>query len=117
MYLVITFSPFFPPPPQHTDLCQYMDRHPGGLHPDNVKVRHTPRRRTPHHHSPAQLAPPEHRLKQSPAVLGGRVFTHAGTLGVLLVWWVVGWWRAEEQVQPRTGAGGANTGDGVNEAS
>lgn len=24
---------------QHTDLCQYMDKHPGGLHPDNVKVR------------------------------------------------------------------------------
>lgn len=23
---------------QHTDLCQYMDKHPGGLHPDNVKV-------------------------------------------------------------------------------
>uniref|UniRef100_A0A4W5N8H1 Cyclin-dependent kinase 14 n=1 Tax=Hucho hucho TaxID=62062 RepID=A0A4W5N8H1_9TELE len=22
----------------HTDLCQYMDRHPGGLHPDNVKL-------------------------------------------------------------------------------
>ncbi|XP_070299898.1 cyclin-dependent kinase 14-like [Salvelinus sp. IW2-2015] len=22
----------------HTDLCQYMDRHPGGLHPDNVKI-------------------------------------------------------------------------------
>uniref|UniRef100_A0A8C9XS81 cyclin-dependent kinase n=1 Tax=Sander lucioperca TaxID=283035 RepID=A0A8C9XS81_SANLU len=21
----------------HTDLCQYMDKHPGGLHPDNVK--------------------------------------------------------------------------------
>ncbi|KAJ6666705.1 hypothetical protein lerEdw1_020429 [Lerista edwardsae] len=24
----------------HTDLCQYMDKHPGGLHPDNVKVGH-----------------------------------------------------------------------------
>lgn len=23
---------------QHTDLCQYMDKHPGGLHPDNVRV-------------------------------------------------------------------------------
>lgn len=23
---------------QHTDLCQYMDKYPGGLHPDNVKV-------------------------------------------------------------------------------
>ncbi|MED6290957.1 Cyclin-dependent kinase 14 [Characodon lateralis] len=23
---------------QHTDLCQYMDKHPGGLHPDNVKL-------------------------------------------------------------------------------
>lgn len=22
----------------HTDLCQYMDKHPGGLHPDNVKL-------------------------------------------------------------------------------
>ncbi|XP_029115845.1 cyclin-dependent kinase 14-like isoform X2 [Scleropages formosus] len=22
----------------HTDLCQYMDKHPGGLHPDNVKM-------------------------------------------------------------------------------
>ncbi|XP_026139202.1 cyclin-dependent kinase 14 isoform X3 [Carassius auratus] len=22
----------------HTDLCQYMDRHPGGLHPDNVRL-------------------------------------------------------------------------------
>ncbi|KAG8443168.1 hypothetical protein GDO86_011830 [Hymenochirus boettgeri] len=22
----------------HTDLCQYMDKHPGGLHPENVKV-------------------------------------------------------------------------------
>lgn len=25
---------------QHTDLCQYMDKHPGGLHPDNVKVQY-----------------------------------------------------------------------------
>lgn len=23
---------------QHTDLCQYMDKHPGGLHPDNIRV-------------------------------------------------------------------------------
>uniref|UniRef100_A0A3B3HXG3 Cyclin-dependent kinase 14 n=1 Tax=Oryzias latipes TaxID=8090 RepID=A0A3B3HXG3_ORYLA len=23
---------------QHTDLCQYMDKYPGGLHPDNVKL-------------------------------------------------------------------------------
>ncbi|KAK1334916.1 hypothetical protein QTO34_004488 [Cnephaeus nilssonii] len=23
---------------KHTDLCQYMDKHPGGLHPDNVKL-------------------------------------------------------------------------------
>uniref|UniRef100_A0A671M8B6 Cyclin-dependent kinase 14 n=1 Tax=Sinocyclocheilus anshuiensis TaxID=1608454 RepID=A0A671M8B6_9TELE len=22
----------------HTDLCQYMDKHPGGLHPDNVRL-------------------------------------------------------------------------------
>uniref|UniRef100_A0A4W3JZT8 Cyclin-dependent kinase 14 n=1 Tax=Callorhinchus milii TaxID=7868 RepID=A0A4W3JZT8_CALMI len=22
----------------HTDLCQYMDKHPGGLHPENVKI-------------------------------------------------------------------------------
>ncbi|MEE6466666.1 hypothetical protein FKM82_007020 [Ascaphus truei] len=22
----------------HTDLCQYMDKHPGGLHPENVKL-------------------------------------------------------------------------------
>ncbi|XDV40825.1 hypothetical protein PO909_009826 [Leuciscus waleckii] len=22
----------------HTDLCQYMDKHPGGLHPDNIRV-------------------------------------------------------------------------------
>uniref|UniRef100_A0A8C8DIC2 cyclin-dependent kinase n=1 Tax=Oryzias sinensis TaxID=183150 RepID=A0A8C8DIC2_9TELE len=26
----------------HTDLCQYMDKHPGGLHPDNVKVHFCP---------------------------------------------------------------------------
>ncbi|RMC04975.1 hypothetical protein DUI87_18155 [Hirundo rustica rustica] len=24
---------------KHTDLCQYMDKHPGGLHPENVKLQ------------------------------------------------------------------------------